>query len=314
MNSNTQNPLFYILKSDPGRYINTPSATIVTLIRVAEAVISMLLFPKVCGYLLGLPGGSSPGVFALPGLLQSGRQTELLPPALKTLVEEQLSDIMPEGESLDSLLQDTLQNTVGDTEAGLQMLMTMGALETIVTGIAAAALLAVLAAVIAEAPALVFLRFAMQGSKVAKIAHKVIFIATLVMLLAGICLTVQFILKCRMLGVMMGALLAGQLRPVFIWVALCLVLLLLRVLYHRDVAKVLAAIDYEIQLEFKETTLKAQRLAGTSLIFTALALAGAVMLAFKAGPLSIGVIAMVVLMIKYMMVYTCWGNFHRCHM
>ncbi len=309
MGSNMQNPMFFILNANPGRYINTKAAAIVALVRAAEAVIALMLVFRVGRYLMGLIDGTSPGVLALPGLLSPGGDTGLLPPAMQTVLEDQLADIMPEGQTLETLLQQTL----GDPEEGMQALMTPGSIETIVTGLAAAALLAILAAVVVEGVALIMLRFAMKGAKAAKIAHKAIFIASIVLLLAGICLTLIFINKCRMLGLTMSVLLMGEMKTTFILIALCLVILFLRVLYHRDVAKVLAAIDYEIRIGFKETTMRVKRLSGSALLFAALALAAVVYFFFKTGPLSTGVLIAAVLVIKYIMVYSSYDDFKQSH-
>jgi len=303
--------MFYILEASPERYIKKMSSTIVMLIRLLEGAVALSLLFRVAGYLSGLLHGTSAGVFELlvklqSGQLLSGGQVSVLPSAV---VEDQLAGIMPQGETLDSLLEELLHGS----ETGMRILTTPSTTDTIITGIAAAALLAVLAAVVVEAVAFVFLRFALKGSRVAKIAHKVIYAACIVLLLAGICLAAGFVNKCRMLGIS-SALLTGQFRMIVIMTVACMVLLALRVFYHRDVVKVLTAIDYEIHIGFKETTLEVKRLSTLALLFAVLALAGAVLLGLRTGFATTGVLVMIVLMVKYVMVYTCWGNFRQRHM
>lgn len=328
MNTNGRSPLFYILEANPKRYIKTTSTTIVMVIRAVEGVIAAFLSYRVFGYLLGLFSGNASSVFALPGLLQPNTQSEIIPGPVQSLLEEQLADIMPEGETIDSLMQqglatmmeslsESMSNATGgiftDPDSAIETLLTPGSLEIIITMIATAALLAILICAVVEAAAFIVLRFALKGSAAAKIAHKVIFIASLILLLSGICLIAIFINKCRLLGITI-TLLVGQLRTLAIVTGVGMVVLVLRVFYHWDVAKVLSAVDYEIRMEFKETDLKVRWLPGNSLIFILLALAATVLMVIKFGFLSLGAIAATVLVVKYVMVYFCWGNYHQCHM
>ena len=109
-----------------------------------------------------------------------------------------------------------------------------------------------------------------------------------------------------------GEKLLGPVRPLLVTLA-CMLLLLLRISYHKGVVTVLSAIEYEIRLEFKETAMNTVHISRDALLLVLICIGAACAAGFLVGWVTPAVPAMLVLAVKYYAVYSCWGDFRRCH-
>ena len=109
-----------------------------------------------------------------------------------------------------------------------------------------------------------------------------------------------------------GEQLLEPVRPLLVTVV-CMLLLLLRVSYHKGVVTVISAIEYEFRLEFKETAMNAVHLSRDTLMLAVTCIGAAVAIGFFVEWKSLYVLALLVLAVKYIAVYSCWGDFRRCH-
>jgi hypothetical protein len=140
MNPHTSNPLMFILEAAPERYINTPAAAVVAVIKAVEGVVAFLWCFRMLDCIRQIVAGRL-------GIAPVGVLLSLLPGDLTRLV-------LPSGVPLD------------------------GTLGTVLSGAAALSVLAVLLCMAAEAAAAVLLRFFMQGAKLFRATRKWIFVAS----------------------------------------------------------------------------------------------------------------------------------------
>ena len=170
-----------------------------------------------------------------------------------------------------------------------------------------------------EAVAALLLRFALQGAKLFQVTHKVIYIASIALLLTTAATCVPLIMGLTQSGIKIyqlflsgGEKLLGPVRPLLVTLA-CMLLLLLRISYHKGVVTVLSAIEYEIRLEFKETAMNTVHISRDALLLVLICIGAACAAGFLVGWVTPAVPAMLVLAVKYYAVYSCWGDFRRCH-
>ena len=143
MNPHTSNPLMFILEADPDRYIKTPAAAILAVLKAAEGVVAFMW----CFRMLD---------------------------CLRRIIAERLS--MAPVEVLGSLLPGELTRLVLPTGAPLA-----GTVGMLLGAVAAACMLLELASLAAEAVAAVLLRFADRGAKLFKTTRKLILGASFVL-------------------------------------------------------------------------------------------------------------------------------------
>jgi len=281
MNPHTSNPYMFILKADPGRYINTPAAAIVALIKAAEGVFAVFISIRMVGYmkmLLSRAAGKMP--------------LELI----RFLLPEEITKILLPGAIPDG-----------------------GMIGKVLCWVTAASIFVLLICMAVEAVAALLLRFAMQGAKLFEVTHRVLFIDSIVLLVSTVLSCIPLALSLKESGIQIykvllsgGESLLGPLRPLIVTVAFIL-LLVLWVSYHRGVVKVLTAIEFEIRLEFKETAIGEIHVSRDAFLLGILFLAAGAAAGFLVGWVTAVVAAALVLAVKYFAVYSCWGDFRRCH-
>ena len=281
MNPHTSNPYMFILKADPARYIKTPSAAVVALIKAAEGGVALLWLFRLIEYLRQLVSGKA-GAMPI----------------------EILGVLMPK-EIADLILPGAIPNG--------------GTLGKVLCWAVAIVLSVILVCMAVEAVAALLLRFTLQGAKLFQITHKVIFIGSIVLLLSAAASCVPLVMNLTQSGLKIyqvflsgGKNLLEPVRPLLVTVV-CILLLILRVSYHKGIVTVISAIEYEIRLEFKETAMKTVHLSRDSLLLALICLGAAVAAGFFVGWVTVYVAALAVLAVKYTAVYNSWGDFRRCH-
>lgn len=160
-----------------------------------------------------------------------------------------------------------------------------------------------------EAAASVLLRFGMRdtGAKCFKLTRRWTLIA---------CVLLTFCVVLGCIPAIMSAVQGGfyvRLSALYPLIAqLVLVLLLaLRIAYHRGALIVMKAIDYEIRLGFKETGMADHRLGLCSFLLGLLCLAAAAGLMLYARGRAVPACAL--LAVKFFAVWKSWNFFRRCH-
>ena len=281
MNPHTANPYMFILKADPARYIRTPSAAVVALIKAAEGGVAILWLFRLIDYFRQLLSGKA-GAMPLE--------------IFGVLLPEKISDLILPGRIPDG-----------------------GMMGRVLCWAVAATVSVILICMAVEAVAALLLRFALQGAKLFQITHKVIFAASIVLLLCAVATCVPLVMNLTQSGIKIyqvflsgGEKLLESVRPLLVTV-ICILLLILRVLYHKGVVTVLSAIEYEIRLGFKETAMNSVHVSRDALLLALICIGAAVATGFFVGWVTVYVAALAVLAVKYFAVYNCWGDFRRCH-
>ena len=176
MNPVSSNPLMFILEADPGKYIKTPAAAVVAVIKSIEGFAAFLCCFRVLNALKGFAAGHAPlSTFAL----------------LKTLVPVELSV---------RLLPETT------TAPG-------GTVQTVLTVVAGLCILAELVCFVVEAGAGLFLRFALGGAKLMKSTRGVVSAASVLLALSVTCASALLIRECLRDGIGPGGSLCELLLP-----------------------------------------------------------------------------------------------------
>ena len=183
-----------------------------------------------------------------------------------------------------------------------------GAVGTALTALAALCLLAELACLALEGFAAPYLCFALGGAKLFSVTRKTAFFASV-----GLALSVT--LSCVVSAY--DAVTGGAELRVLLWPALvtvgCALLLWLYVSYNRGASAVIAAIEYEIRLGFKESVPKELKLGRDSFFLCVIFLAAAAALcAFVDWRMYANAIP-VLLALKYGVARKSWLRFRRCH-
>lgn len=281
MNPHASNPYMFILKAEPERYIKTPSAALVALIKAAEGAVAVFWVFRLFDYINQLFHGKG-------GALPMEILAVLLPKKITALI---LPGRIPNG----------------------------GMIGKYLCWAAAIIMTVILICMTVEAVAALLLRFALQGAKLFQVTHKVIYISSIALLLAAAATCVPLIMGLTQSGIKIyqlflsgGEKLLEPVRPLLVTLA-CVLLLLLRVSYHKGVVTVLSAIEYEIRLEFKETAMNTVHISRDALLLMLICICAAAAAGFLAGWVMPAVSAMLVLAVKYYAVYNCWGDFRRCH-
>lgn len=271
MNPYASNPYMMILKADPDRYINRTAPAILALIKAAEGSVAFLWCFRVLDCLVQIASGSA--VQSPVGVLLS-----LLPWEIAQLILP--NAIAPGG-------------TVGK-----------------ILGCAAAAcVLIALVCLAAEAVAAILLRFALPalGARWFTYTRK----GTLaVCVLFTACVVISAVMQAYSVFKAGFIIELAVLYPVIVQLILIL-LLAVRIAYHRGAAVVMKAIDYEFRLGFKETGMAEHKLGLCSFLLGLICLAAAVQL-FR---LSMRTYAAVfaVLSVKFFAVLNSWQFFSQCH-
>ncbi|MBR4472629.1 MAG: hypothetical protein IKS55_03225 [Oscillospiraceae bacterium] len=281
MNPHTSNPYMFILEADPSRYIKTPSAAVVALIKAAEGGVALLWCFRLFGYLQQLFHGKA-GAMPLE--------------ILRVLLPKEMMDLILPGAIPDG-----------------------GMIGKVLCWVVSLSLFVILICMAVEAAAALLLRFALQGAKLFQITHKVLFIAVIVLLLGVTGTCVPLVLYLTQSGIKIyqvllsgGETLLKPMRPLLVTLV-CMILLLIRVSYHKGVVTVLSAIEYEIRLGFKETAMETTHMSRDALLLALIFLGAAAATGFFVEWISLYVFAFVVLAVKYFAVYNCWGDFCRRH-
>ena len=281
MNPHASNPYMFILKADPARYIKTPSAAVIALIKAAEGGVAVLWLFRLIDYLKQLFNGKA-------GAMPIEIFGVLLPKKIADLI---LPGAIPDGGMMGKVLCWAVAATVS----------------------------VILICMAVEAVAALLLRFALQGAKLFQITHKVIFIASIALLLSAAATCVPLVMNLTQSGIKIyqvllsgGEKILGPIRPLLVTIV-CILLLALRVSYHKGVVTALSAIEYEIRLEFKETAMNTVHVSRDALLLALICIGAAVATGYCVGWVTIYVAALVGLAVKYLAVYNSWGDFRRCH-
>ena len=281
MNPHASNPYMFILKADPARYIKTPSATVVALIKAVEGGVAILWLFRMIDYYKQLLSGKA-GAMPL----------EILP----VILPKEIADLILPGKIPDG-----------------------GMMGKVLCWAVAIVVSVILICMAVEAVAALQLRFALQGAKLFQITHKVIYIAAIALLFCTAASCVPLALSLTQSGIKIyqvflsgGEKLLESVRPLLVTV-ICILLLILRVSYHKGIVTVISAIEYEIRLEFKETAMSEVHISRDALLLALICIGAAVATGYFTGWVTVYVAALVVLAVKYFAVYNCWGDFRRCH-
>ena len=271
MNPALSNPLMFILEADPEKYIKTPSASVVAIIKTLEGFAAFLCCFRVLDILKGLVTSRAP--LSLSALFRA-------------LVPVELSV---------RLLPGTL------TAPG-------GTVWTLLSALAALAVLAELVCFVIEAGAGLFLRFALGGAKLMKSTRGAVSAASV---LLALCVTGSSALLIWE-GVRGGVGLDGSLRLLLVPLG-CSLLLWLHVLYNREAAAVFDAVEYEIRLGFKQTALETHGLGRWALLLCLCSFAGAAVLCVFGDFRMRTVYLLAILGCKFFAVWRCFRVFRKCH-
>ncbi len=268
MNPYASNPLMFILEADPDRYIKTPAAAVVAVLKAVEGVVAFMWCFRMFDCLRGI-------VFGHQAMAPIDVLRVLLPGDLTRLV---LPVAAPPG----------------------------GTLVAVLGGVAALCVLAEIICMAVEAVAAVLLHFFNSGAALFKGTRKWIcaacFVLTLCMILSCVPLLMDFVRG----GFRMDA----SLQPLIVCL-LASLLLILRVCYHHASAVVIAAVEYELRLGYKETGMERVRLGWFAFLLGDLMLAAAIVLIMRSEIRHAAVF--VLLAIKFFAVWKAWRVFRKCH-
>ena len=271
MNPHASSPYMLILKADPDRYINRTAPAILALIKLAEGCAAFMWCFRMLDCILRILTGKT--VQTPAGVLFS-----LLPWEIVRLAKS--GAVLPGG---------TLGNVLGC--------------------IAAACLLIELLCLTAEAAAAVMLRFAMPaaGAKCFRLTRRLTLAACVLLTVCVVISLVQQAFSVFQSGLNVAL---AALYPMIVQLVLVL-LLALRIEYHRGASVVMDAVDYEFRLGFKETGMPEHRLGLCSFLFGVLFLVAAGALV----RLSLGRYAAIsaVFCVKFFAVWKSWQFFRQCH-
>ena len=271
MNPYASDPYMMILKADPDRYIRRAAPTILALIKIAEGPVAFLWCFRMLDCLVQLASGSA--VQSPAGVLFS-----LLPAEIARML---LPNTIPSG----------------------------GIVWRILGSAAAACVLIALVCLAAEAVAAALLRFAMPalGARWFRYTRKW---ALAVCVLFTACVVISVVMQAYSVYRAGLSSVSAVLRPLLVQLIL-IVLLAVRIAYHRGAAVVMEAVDYEFRLGFKETAMEEHKLGLCSFLLGLICLAAAVQL-FR---LSMGnrAAGFTVLCVKFFAVWKSWQFFSQCH-
>lgn len=151
MNPNETNPLMFILEADPGRYIKTPAATVLALLKALEGAAACLCGVRAIGFLRALYAAWD--VLPVMKLLQNRLPAEL-------------SGLLPSG-----------------------TLSSRGMALTVLAGAAAICALVGIVCLLLEGAAALYLRFALGGAKLLNVTRRAAFPVSIVLALSvtGFC-------------------------------------------------------------------------------------------------------------------------------
>ena len=193
MNPHASNPYMFILKAEPERYIKTPSAALVALIKAAEGAVAMFWVFRLFDYMKQLFDGKA-------GALPLEILAVLLPNKIMALI---LPGRIPNGGMIGKYLC-----------WAVTIIMTV-----------------ILICMTVEAIAALLLRFVLQGAKLFQVTHKVIYISSIALLLAAAATCVPLIMGLTQSGIKIyqlflsgGEKLLGPVRPLLVTLA-CMLLL-----------------------------------------------------------------------------------------
>ena len=271
MNPYSSNPYMMILKADPDKYINRTAPTILALIKIVEGCAAFLWCFRMFDCLIQIAAGRA--VQSPAGVLLS-----LLPRAIARLL---LPNTIPSG----------------------------GTVWKILGCAAAACILIALLCLAAEAVAAILLRFAMPalGAGWFKYTRKW---TLAVCVLFTVCVVISAALQAYSVFQAGLSMELAVLRPLIVQLILIL-LLAVRIAYHRGAVIIMEAIDYEFRLGFKETGMAEHKLGLCSFLLGLLCLAAAVQLYRLSMGSSAAIFA--VLSVKYFAVWNSWQFFSQCH-
>ena len=182
---------------------------------------------------------------------------------------------------------------------------------TVGNAISIAAVLAVLImliCIIVEAAGSVFLFLLLIGSKVLKITH-------IAMRYASIVLTIS---SAASLGWMIFLYYTGKTHPDGIYRLIIISVIVTFVLalfasYHSGASAVLSSIEYEFRLGFKAAGINRINIGRDSLLLFLLFAVAAGIYGFRTTWTNVYFIALAVLAIKFVAVYSAWMDYRRCH-
>lgn len=280
----TDNPMFWILEAAPERYLKTSSATALVILKAIEGFAAFFLCFRILAFLIfAFEQGFSNGSVSLFGLLET-----LFP-------KEFIRAVTWNGSSV------------------LEKYLTGNSLETNLTLILGICILVSLVCLIIESVTLIFLRFRMEGAGFAKQIHKVIFFSAIGSLILVLCLA-ALVFYNYFTGKILSDLLFSNLRTLIILVTVIIVLIGLRLRYHKAIVTILTTIEYELNMGYKETAMAPVTLTRFLFFFVAVCFAAAVIYIWKEGFMNLTVLALALQAAKYIVIGNCWSNFQRRHM
>jgi len=165
-----------------------------------------------------------------------------------------------------------------------------------------------LLALCAEGAALLWLRFAISGARLVTLLCRVLWTAIVFLILLIAAFTVNSVYY------------SGFHPPVLITAGACILPLILLFFYYRDAIQIMAAIDYEIRIGYKETSLNLPTFLKNSFLLALLSLSAAASVYFlnqrglvrPRRPL-LWEIGFAVMAVKYYSIYSACRTFRRCH-
>ena len=276
MNPTSSSPWMLILKADPDRYIKKPAPTLVALLKVPEGIIALTWCFQMIHCIQELIGGR---LFSPVGLLAS-------------LLPRELGRLIP----------------VSDIAFGTK-------LDMIACCAAALCILTELVCMAAEAAGAVLLRFAAPeiGAKCLKITRRCTLVACAALTGCVVLFCVPQILSLYNNGFSNGfSMDFSALLPLITQLAAVL-LLFVRIVYHRGAAVVMTAVDYEYTLGFKETGMGKTRLGLASFLLGVIFLAAAVLLYLHDAAMMRHALVLLAVSVKFFAVMKSFRIFQRCH-
>lgn len=310
-----QNPMMWIMKADPGKYLRKPATTIAVIMKAIEGLFCLLAAVRVSRFLQE---------FVLFGNLPDALSVPLIPSGPLEQAFNQIQQILPGdllapgaaaggasgGESNPELAFSVMQTILSFLTIDVY---TGTIIERIALTVASAALLLLLLGIAVEGALLLILRFTFKCSGALKLIQRIMVYATAALLASAIAFFLFRIYSCVSTGLLR---LPVILVPAFMVTAV----LLLELAYARSLYAFYFSVDYEIRMEFKDTDTRGNRLGRNSVLLCLLFLAATIAIIvmtvhfhFAPATTVFWVIGCFFMCVKYFAVYQSFWAFQWCH-
>lgn len=301
MNQYNRHPLMSILKSDPGKYLDTPSATLAALIAAAEGFPALLGCFRLCELLLALLRGRSSPLLPTAFFINSAVNKAIFALGVFCVLVMLLCVCLDAGAALLLRFAHRGASVLRGAQLGL----------------------------FAASCGLLALFLCLCASEISGYVRAGMRFAADETLKTGFLGELPALMDLPRLGTdalpevavqMVGRIRGTEGLCVLIAAAAVSVLLFaLRASYHRGLSEAMRVVDFELRLGFKEMDFGAVRLARDSFAFGFLFLAAALLYGIETLPggftrgSALRLIALTALAVKYFAVYKSWQNFKGCH-